>query len=411
MAPAPKPATPEPPAAPPPPLGFETAAAPEVGPADLDPEADEAPAAPRPPRRRKSAGERTVRELVPDGLEKRSPLGPEWWQILGLPLIAAVSAIAGRVLGRLTRLVATRLARATPAPWDDQLLFRSHGPLGLAWSLGVARAAAPFLFLPTGAAALLNRGLDAGLIAAITWVAVRASEIAGEAAAQTARARNNPEAASVIPLIARAAKGALAAIGVVAVLSGLGYPVVSLLAGLGIGGLAFALAFQKTAENLFGSVSIGVDQPFRVGDLIKVEDVIGIVELIGLRSTRIRTADRTLVTIPNGRLADMRVENFAVRDRMRLYAVLPLDVETPAAEVSAAAEAATQVLLAAPDVIPEQASVRLVRVGASALELEAVAWFRTTDADAFAALRHRILLDLLAATAGAGARLSHPARP
>jgi MscS family membrane protein len=377
----------------------------------VDEEADDERPPPRRARKRRTGAERSARELVPDGLERRSPLGAEWWQILGVPLLAGAAALIGRVLGRVTRLVATRVARATPAPWDDQLLHRSHGPLTLAWAFGVARAGIPFLFLPSAVSTLLQRGLDAGLIAGVTWVAVRATEIAGEAAVQTARARSNPEAASVLPMVARAAKGAFIALGVVAVLSGLGYPVVSLLAGLGIGGLAFALAFQKTAENLFGSVSIGVDQPFRVGDLIKVEDVIGLVEVIGLRSTRIRTPDRTVVTIPNGRLADMRVENFSVRDRMRLYAVLPLEVDTPAATVDAAATVCEATLRAAPDVLVETATVRLVRVGPNGVELEAVAWFQVENADAFALLKHRLFLELLAAVSAAGARLAHPARP
>jgi hypothetical protein len=123
---------------------------------------------------------------------------------------------------------------------------------------------------------------------------------------------------SLLSLGARIGKVALGIMALVAVISELGYPVTSLIAGLGIGGLAFALASQKTVENLFGAFSIGVDQPFCEGDFIKVEDFSGTVEAIGLRSTRIRTLDRTLITVPNGKLAEMRIETFAVRDRIRL---------------------------------------------------------------------------------------------
>jgi len=118
--------------------------------------------------------------------------------------------------------------------------------------------------------------------------------------------------------------------GVVAVLSELGYPVASLIAGLGIGGLALALALaaQKTVENLFGAFSIGVDQPFQEGDFVRIEDFVGTVESVGLRSTRIRTLDRTLIIMPNGKLADMRIETFSVRDRMRLSCVIGLVYST-----------------------------------------------------------------------------------
>ena len=129
------------------------------------------------------------------------------------------------------------------------------------------------------------------------------------------------------------AKIAAIAVAAIAVLSEFGYPVTSLVAGLGIGGIALALAAQKTVENLFGSLSIGIDQPFRVGDYINVDTISGTVESIGLRSTRIRTLDRTLVTLPNGKLADMRVESFAERDRIRFICVLALTRSTKAAAV------------------------------------------------------------------------------
>ena len=114
------------------------------------------------------------------------------------------------------------------------------------------------------------------------------------------------------------------AIALMVALSALGYPVTSVIAGLGIGGVALALAAQKTVENLFGSVSILADQPFQVGDTIRVDTVEGTVETIGLRSTRMRTVDRTLIIIPNGKLADMRIESLGPRDRMRFATRLSL---------------------------------------------------------------------------------------
>jgi hypothetical protein len=96
------------------------------------------------------------------------------------------------------------------------------------------------------------------------------------------------------------------------------------LAGLGSGGLAVALAAQRTVESLFGAFSIGADQPFREGDFVRIEDFVGIVEQIGLRSTKVRTLDRTVVTIPNGNLAEMRLETFSARDRIRLACTVGL---------------------------------------------------------------------------------------
>src|SRR5436853_176324 len=122
----------------------------------------------------------------------------------------------------------------------------------------------------------------------------------------------------------RVAKAIVFAMTIIAVISALGYPVASLIAGLGIGGLALALAAQKTVENLFGAFAIGFDQPIREGDFVQIDGIKGSVEAIGLRSPRVRTADRTVVCFPNGRLAETRTENYAARDRFRFYTVLGL---------------------------------------------------------------------------------------
>ena len=107
-----------------------------------------------------------------------------------------------------------------------------------------------------------------------------------------------------------------------------------MLAGLGIGGIAFAFGAQKTVENLFGSLALAADQPLRVGDTVRVDGIEGQVETIGARSTRFRTADRTLVTIPNGRLADSRIESLAWRDRLRMATIVMLGYGTTEAQVA-----------------------------------------------------------------------------
>ena len=137
-------------------------------------------------------------------------------------------------------------------------------------------------------------------------------------------AADNPSARSLLSVTRNLARVFVAVTGLVATLAAFGYPVATVLAGLGIGGIAIAFGAQKTIENLFGSISLAADQPFRVGDLVRIEDFTGNVERIGMRSTQIRTLDRTLVSLPNGKLADMRIEDFAARDRIRFAATLGL---------------------------------------------------------------------------------------
>ncbi|MCD5401668.1 mechanosensitive ion channel family protein, partial [candidate division NPL-UPA2 bacterium] len=126
----------------------------------------------------------------------------------------------------------------------------------------------------------------------------------------------------LLPIIRKTLKIFIVAIGAMAIMEGLDLPVTSFLAGLGIGGLAFALATKETLANIFGSIAIFADKPFRVGERIIVDGCDGPVESIGLRSTRIRTLDGTLVTIPNARMAEATINNISKRPTIKnLYTI------------------------------------------------------------------------------------------
>jgi MscS family membrane protein len=214
----------------------------------------------------------------------------------------------------------------------------------------------------------------------------------------------------LIPLGRRVVKVLVVAMAAIAILSELGYPVASLVAGLGIGGLALALAAQKTVENLFGAFSIGVDQPFREGDFVKIEDFVGTVEAVGLRSTQFRTLDRTLITIPNGRLADMRVESFAARDRIRLFCVLGLVYSTTPAQMRAILAELERLLRAHEKIWPDSLTVRFREFAASSLDIEIMAWFQTQDWNEFLAIRQELFLGFMDLVERAGSSFAFPTR-
>jgi MscS family membrane protein len=353
--------------------------------------------------------DRWVQDLLPEVLLRRGPKDLVWWQWIALPLLFAAALALGNVLGYLTRQAVGALAKRTKAKWDQSLLQRLGAPLTLAWAVAGVDLAYPFLEVFPSAEAFIERVLRAGFFLALFWFAIRGIEITGERVLEHPTTRESPAARSLIPLATKVVKITAIAIAAIAVLSELGYPVTSLVAGLGIGGVAIALAAQKTVENLFGSLSIGVDQPFRVGDYITVDTVSGTVESIGLRSTRIRTPDRTLITLPNGKLADMRVESFAERDRIRFVCVLALARTTKAASVRDVLLAARTLLQDHPKVWPD-ISVALARLGESSLDVEITAWFVTTSAAEFTELREEVLLALLDIVEQAGASLSYPTR-
>ena len=179
-----------------------------------------------------------------------------------------------------------------------------------------------------------------------------------------------------------------------------------LLAGLGIGGVAVALGAQKTFEKLLGSVAISIDRPFRVGDWIESEGMAGTVEEIGLRSTRIRTFGRTVITIPNGRLADQRIERHTARDRWLWNVTFGLSYDTTATQVAAIAADVEQWLTTHPKIA--SGNVKFCGFGDHSLDIEVLSWFNTTDLWEFRQLRQNASLEIMRLVERNGARLAVP---
>jgi MscS family membrane protein len=347
---------------------------------------------------------------LPAPLLTEGPRGLLWWQWLAIPAFVVLAIGAGAALGWITRRALGHLAERTRTTWDDALLERIARPLAALWTIAVFTALQPWLHLDAEWTRLLGHVLRAATYLAIFWAGFRSLDVGFDAASSAPWTRVSPSLAGLLPLFRKISKLILLALGLVAVLNELGFQVASLLAGLGIGGIALALAAQKTVENLFGSIAIGVDQPFRVGDFVKVDDVVGTVETIGMRSTRIRTLDRTLVTIPNGKLADLKAESFAVRDRLRIFVNLGLVYGTTEAQLRRVIAGIEDALRSHPKLWPDAFSVRFNEFRESALNVEVVAWLATTDWNEFTALRQELYLRFMRVVEEAGTSFAFPTR-
>ena len=332
------------------------------------------------------------------------------WQWASLALTFVLSMALGRLLARLTLAACSPLLRRVVDIRDESMATHARAPLTWLWAVGLVSLSVGSLGLSRAADTFVQNLLRALLFAGLFWALWRTIALLARAFQESAWARLHPGSVTVVPLIAQAARVVLACISVVAVLSALGYPVASLLAGLGLGGLALALAAQKTVEHLLGSIAIGLDQPFRVGDLVKLDEHTGTIESVGLRSTRVRTFDRTLVTIPNGKLADLRVENYTQRDRIRLLVTLALDLETPAERVRAVLSALEAVLRAHPKVWKDEMFVQLKGIRNDSLEVEVVTWFLTSELEQFWRCRQEVLLGFLEAMETLGVKMARPSQ-
>jgi MscS family membrane protein len=347
-------------------------------------------------------------ENLPHWLLRSGPKELLWWQWLALPVLVLLGFGLGYLLSRLTSRVLAYLAARTPPKWDDELVKRIDRPVTLWWGLFVIYLLLPWLHLYEPAHAFVHGLMQGAFLVGFFWILSRAVDIGGQLLTRSPWARRNRSSRSLIPLVTRVGHIALVAIAVIALLSHLGYPVASLIAGLGVGGLAVALAAQKTLENLFGAFAIGADQPFQEGDFVRIDDFLGTVEYIGLRSTKFRTLDRTLITIPNGKLADMKLESFSARDRLRFATMLRLTHGTGPEQVRRVVSGLEQCLRAQPKLWPDGVTTRLLQLGSTSIDIEVAAWFDTADFAEFQRIREEVLLAFMEVVARTGANLYAP---
>jgi MscS family membrane protein len=193
-------------------------------------------------------------------------------------------------------------------------------------------------------------------------------------------------------------------------LRALGFDTSPVLAGLGIGGVALALASQKTIENVFGGLSVLGDSSIRVGDFVKVGSVGGVVEDIGLRATRIRTIERSIVAIPNSQLYTANVENMAMREKILFRHTIGLRYETTADQLRYVLARSRELLYAHTKVETETGRVRLLRFGASSIDCEFWAYVLTQDYGEFLAVQEDLLLRIMDLIEQAGAGIAFPSQ-
>lgn len=351
-----------------------------------------------------------IRGYLPRPLLGPGPFGLLRWQWLGLLTVILVSALIGWMLAGPTQRVLKRLVAKTKGEIDDALVASARGSLMLLWAIAASRVLLEWIALGPQALGFIVELQRAIVIVAVFWIFLRAIGVLQITLPQSEWATRHPSMRTLIPFGGRLARVVIGAIGVLTVVATFGYPVATILAGLGIGGIAVALGAQKSLEHFFGSVSIGVDQPFRVGDWVAVAGVTGNVEEIGLRSTRIRTLARTLVSIPNGVLAEAQSENFGERDRIVLKAEIRLEYGIKRSALLSIRDEIRALMLAHPKIWNGRAIVRLVNFGVSSLDVEMLGWITTTNADEFGDVREELFLGVMEIVERNGGSFAIPAQ-
>ncbi|AKU98617.1 Potassium efflux system KefA protein / Small-conductance mechanosensitive channel [Labilithrix luteola] len=351
---------------------------------------------------------RWLRDHLPAPLLEQGPWALYYWQWLALPLLTALCLAGGRLVTWLSGFFARRLLAKWP--WSPNFLHRLRNPVTMGFGVALFWALLPYLGLTLKAEDFVGRALRALGYLAFFWALFRTVTVVGDELSKAQWAAYRPSVRSLTSVGVKLGKVFVAAIALMVAFSELGYPVTSIIAGLGIGGVALALAAQKTVENLFGSVSILADQPFVVGDTIRVDTVEGTVEGIGLRSTRLRTADRTRIILPNGKLADMRIESLGPRDRIRFATKLPISREANVVQLRAIVAEVRKRISEHTNVRTDDVFVQLASIGESSFDLDIAAMVETRDFSEFARVREDLILACIESVEKYGTRLATPVR-
>ncbi|MEO0334879.1 MAG: mechanosensitive ion channel family protein, partial [Pseudomonadota bacterium] len=295
-------------------------------------------------------------------------LGYKIWQLLGL--------IASLFLGLILKVISQAVWKSFEGlvSKDRQSIrFKAHNavskPIGLIAASGFWFFTIHLLQFEGMTETVLLSIVKVSFGVSIVWGLYRLVDVVEAALDRWAASTENELDDHLMPLVSKTVRVITVVFGVLLVIQNLGFNVMSLLAGLGLGGLAFALAAKDTAANFFGSIMILIDQPFRIGDWIKTGSVEGTVEDIGFRSTRVRTFYNSLISVPNSSLVTTNIDNLGVRQYRRTVTSLGITYDTPTEKIEAFLEGIKNILFAHPKVRKDYFHVVFEGFGDSSLNI------------------------------------------
>jgi MscS family membrane protein len=349
-----------------------------------------------------------VESVLPEALVNARLVGVplfEWLAVLvGMPLFYFLTVLMSRLLQRLASRLSRRLRRKSDLPVPE-IFPKPARLLLLAWAIHFGSS---LVSLP-----LLARQFWAGTatvitIAACVWLLILFVSWVEAYFSQSFRRRNLTGAASMLRLARWCVDLLIVFAGLLVTLSYFGVNPTGELAGLGVGGIAVALAAQKTLENVLGGVSLVLDQAVRVGDTLKVDDTVGTVVEVGLRSIRIRTLDRTLVSVPNGQIANMRIENLSARDKFWFHPILHLRYDTSSPQMQALLNGIRDLLAESSNVEPHSIRVRFLRFADASLDVDVFAYVLARDWSQFLEIQEGLQFQMMKCIESTGVRIAFP---
>jgi MscS family membrane protein len=350
----------------------------------------------------------TIEKQLPQYLVEHRLLSMPYWQWLAMIVFIPLAFVAARIITLIVGVFVRywRKARHLPLPEPEPL--KRIGPFTLAIALLIHYALVAYIGTSLLYRIYYRRLLWIFLAIAFYWLLTRITEAIAARIGASLSSRGMFAERSIVSLIRRFVEVSIFIIVTLVVLHGLGFDVSAALAGVGIGTLALGLGAQKTFENMFGGVSILFDKVIVIGDTCKVNNQTGVVEDIGLRSTRLRTPERTLLSIPNGTMATAVIENLRFRDKFLCQQVIRLRYDLSPDHVRFVLDEIRQLLLDNPKVEDSTSRVRFIRFSEYSLDMEIYCYILERDYNTYLATQEALLLSIMDALEKAGVVVALP---
>lgn len=345
-----------------------------------------------------------IRSQIPEGLKGGFLL--EYWQWIALFLIIVIGSLIDKIV---SWILSRNVARWKKNHKGFQRLNNSVlRPLGLMAMALIWWSGLNSLGLPDTALIILLVAVKLLVSLSGVWSAFRLVDVLDVFLMKKAKGTANRFDDLLVPMISKSLKVFVVVIGIIFVAENLNVDVTSLLAGLGLGGLAFALAAKDLLGNFFGSITVLLDRPFHIGDWIVVGDVEGSVEVVGFRTTRIRTFYNSVITLPNSVLTTTKIDNMGARRYRRMKTMLGLTYDTAPEKIDAFCEGVRSLIHLHPYMRKDYYQVYFNQYSANSLDILIYVFWETPDWNTELRERHRFLLDVLRLAKQLGVEFAYP---
>ncbi|MDQ7052022.1 MAG: mechanosensitive ion channel family protein [candidate division KSB1 bacterium] len=339
---------------------------------------------------------------------KKKLLNLALWQIAGVFVLLFIGLLVRRLAEWFIEHFAQRLVKRTRTRWDEKILEVSSRPVGLILMTLTYSALYSNLQFGVTTNMVIRVALQVLLYFGIIWWLYRLVDVLELYLKSITSKTETKLDDQLVPLLRKTLKIFIVTLGTIFALQNLNVNVTSLLTGLGLGGLAFALAARDTLANFFGSVTIFLDKPFQVGDWIITGDIEGTVEEVGFRSTRIRTFYNSLVSVPNAKIADAAIDNMGARQYRRIKMLLGLTYNTTAEQMQAFVEGIRAIVQANPYTRKDFYEIHFYEYGDFSLNVLLYVFLKVNSWSEELRERHNILLEILRLANEIGVEFAFP---